>query len=176
MVKAQILRKNSVIKDELKLHGSGLYCFLPFENSDKNGKSVYKIGLTIKQVHERVEQYHSYFPMGVYVVCALLAPTKLKRKRTQTVYYQEIEEYLFDEVERHGGNFVYSTTRIKKGGKTEWVYANETIIHEAFDEAAIKYGGRLHLFNTKGKNQTSKSLRAVGPHFLGEIVYPLSKK
>ena len=37
-------RKWSVVRDELNIRGGGLYCILPFDNTDQEGKAVYKIG------------------------------------------------------------------------------------------------------------------------------------
>lgn len=55
--KALVLRKLSVLRDEMKLPGSGIYAFLPFENIDANKSAVYKIGMTEKQISHRIEQY-----------------------------------------------------------------------------------------------------------------------
>ena len=54
-----VVKKVSALRDEMKLPGSGMYSFLPFENIDKNKSAVYKIGMTEKHIYERLEQYHT---------------------------------------------------------------------------------------------------------------------
>ena len=63
-------KKYTVIRDELKIKGGGLYCFLPYANLDKFHKSIFKVGLA-DNFNKRNEQYSTYFPLGVYFVAFL---------------------------------------------------------------------------------------------------------
>jgi hypothetical protein len=64
------MTKYTVIRDELKLTGGGLYCFMPFAKLDRHKKAVFKIGLAL-DLSNRTENYHTYFPNGVYMVAFL---------------------------------------------------------------------------------------------------------
>ena len=93
-------RKYTVIEDELNIKGTGLYCIMPFEYLDENNKALFKIGLTTRSFKDRMENYHTSFPLGVYLVAFLKAPTAMRIRRTgntRTVttlkaYYTAIEE------------------------------------------------------------------------------------
>lgn len=185
-------KKHSVIRDELKLKGGGLYCFLPYNRIDKNKKAVFKIGLAIN-FNNRTEQYHTYFPNGVYMIAFLENPPVPRNTRAnqnekpKRVHYQIIEKFLFNYVQAHGGKRIYSTTRTrnpneKKEGETEWIYTDETTIHEAFIEAKNKYGGRLELFYLEGLDPKTNQLTSINqianqeekskePHYTGKIIY-----
>lgn len=60
-------KKVTILNDELKIKGGGLYCYMPFEKLDKHKKAVFKIGLAI-DFNSRTEIYHTYYPNGVYMV------------------------------------------------------------------------------------------------------------
>lgn len=69
--------KYTVVNDELRLKPeSGLYCFLPYERLDGEKKAVFKVGLTSQDISNRIEQNHSYYPTGVYMVFFLSLPNK----------------------------------------------------------------------------------------------------
>lgn len=184
-------KKITVVRDELELKGGGLYCFMPFERIDKKKKAVFKIGLATN-FNSRLEQYHTYFPNGVYMVAFLENPPlpkvlRSKPKETPTKqHYLAIEKFIFNNVVENGGKRLYSTTRVKnpnadKEGETEWVYTNEVIIHNAFLEAKKKYGGNLKLFYLEGIdpntnkltsiNELAKQLEDKTPNYTGKIIY-----
>ena len=52
------MSKHTVLRDELKVKGGGIYCFLPYERLDKHKKAVFKIGLAI-DFNQRTENYPS---------------------------------------------------------------------------------------------------------------------
>src|SRR5271156_3815319 len=125
--KALVVKKKSVIRDDLKLDGKGIYCFLLYSNLDRHNKTIFKIGQTTTSFAKRNENYHTYVgPNGVYIIALLCSPTKLRaRGKTITQYYEEVEEYVFQQVFN-----VWSTTRVKLDGRTEFVYASFEQIHE----------------------------------------------
>ena len=48
--------------------GSGIYCFFPFDKLEADNKGVFKIGNTTQTFQQRLQQYHTYFVNGVYVL------------------------------------------------------------------------------------------------------------
>lgn len=176
------MTKYTVIKDELKLSGGGLYCFMPFEKLDKHKKAVFKIGLASGDLSKRTENYHTYYPLGVYMVAFLnQIPTRkylrsMKKDMTAKELYLEIEKFIFDAVIKNGGKRLHSTTRVKNKndkleGQTEWVYCSENDIHNAFLEAQLKFGGNLNNFYLDGINDTAKQSEKHNPKYKGEIIF-----
>jgi hypothetical protein len=184
-------KKHSVIRDELKLKGGGLYCFLPFNRIDKNKKAVFKIGLAINFTH-RTEQYHTYFPNGVYMIAFLENPpvprtTRTQKGKTKKEHYLAIEKYIFKHVLDNGAKRIHSTTRSRnpnenKEGETEWVYTDEETVHEAFTDAKSKYGGNLKLFYLEGLDPDTNEFTSINQianeeerskeeHYTGKIIY-----
>ena len=107
-------KKITVLRDELKIKGSGLYCYMPFERLDKNKKAVFKIGLATNSFNQRLEQYHTYFPLGVYM-CAFLEnppiPKKLSSKEKETPtkqHYLAIEKFIY--LHAFENNFINSAS------------------------------------------------------------------
>ena len=184
MTKRKTGKKLSVVGDELKLKKGGLYCYMPFENVDANHKAVFKIGLAI-DFEKRTENYHTYFPLGVYMLDFLEAPPVPKSTFTKS-HYITIESFILKYIDTHGGKRVYSSTRLKnpnleKLGETEWTYTNENIIHEAFNQAHKKYGGTLHAFYLEGIDPTTNKLTTINdiakenekhkPNYIGKIIF-----
>ena len=83
---------------------------------------------------------------------------------------------MFETVRRLGGDYIWSTTRIKKDGRTEWVYCSQDVIVDAFNEAKNKYGGTLFLWNTANINKDAVEIRRNHPSYTGEVIFPLAKK
>jgi hypothetical protein len=184
-------KKHSVVRDELKLVHGGLYAFMPFDKLDKHRNAVFKIGIA-ESFSKRLENYHTYFPRGVFMNAFLEQPpvpriTRANPKETKKkTHYQIIEKFILDYICTHGGKRVYSTTRVRNpdehgSGATEWVYTNEDVVHEAFSAAKEQFGGRLELFLLEGDvdgkrvsiNDTYKELKRQPNIFVGEIVYSI---
>ena len=175
-------KKATVVRDELKLKGGGLYCYMPFERLDKHKKAVFKIGMATDFNH-RTEGYHTYFPEGVYMVAFLQNPpvprgllrryTKEEKEKLdkgknslKRIHYMIIEKFVFDYVNTHGGKRIHSTTRVKNlnvenEGETEWTYTDELIVHEAFDEAHKIYGGNLHTYFLDGSDPSTNKFTSI---------------
>ena len=156
-------KKFSVIEDELKIKGGGLYCIFPFERIDRNQKAVFKIGLAIN-FRSRETNYHTYFPLGFHIVAVLANPpvreqsSRSSKGQTKLSKYKTIEKYIFDYIEENKGKIIHSTTRVNHPnaegeGKTEWVYCDEVLIHEAFESAQRKFKGSLHNFYLAGEDE-----------------------
>ena len=183
-------RKLSVIRDELNIHNGGIYCFMPFERLDKHKKAIFKIGMSMN-FSSRAEAYHTYFPLGVYMIAFLENPQPMRVTRSQPQlskreYYLKVERWIMDYIAKNGGQRIYSTTRVHnanvaKEGETEWFYCTETLIHQAFIEAEKKFNGIIHLFYLEGLdpvtnrftsiNETANQNERYLPHYTGKIIY-----
>jgi hypothetical protein len=172
-------KKMKVAEDMLHLKGKGgCYCFMPYENVDDNDKALFKIGMTLDFIN-RLDEYHTYFPEGVYHVAFLIDPevqmwndekieewknnANLKRytkkdvmKAMRTQQYKEIEKFLFDHVSKNDGRRLHSTVNVRnpdpitRKGATEWFYTDVGLIHEAFTKAEKMFGGEKSLYYLSG--------------------------
>ena len=146
---------------------------------------------------KRADQYHTYFPGGVYTVAFLANPpvkdwkklVKISEKiAARTNLYKKIEKFLFKYIILHKGKRIFSNTRVQhanneKSGATEWFYCNEDIIHNAFNEAKRRYGGEIRHFYLEGIdsnngeivsiNNIAKQKRLNLPSYSGEILFNL---
>ncbi len=177
-------KKYTVQGDELNVRGGGIYCYMPFEELDAHNKALFKIGLAI-DFNKRLENYHTYFPLGLYMVAFFANPPvpmqlRGQKRITKKMHYQTIEKFIFNYVSDHGGNRIYSTTRVRNPnaenvGETEWIYTTVNSIHEAFHAAWKKFGGNEPMiFNLEGINKTAKANEKKLPSYVGRIVYPIS--
>lgn len=176
--------KKITVLDEMGLKGGGVYCILPYERLDKNGKAVFKVGLA-SNLRSRMEQHHTDYPLGFYYTAILENPllsAKLKdtseEKKATTSLLRKVEKYIFNEIENLGGQKIHSTTRVRnlnvKGeGATEWFYTNEDTIHQAFTNASIKFGGKLDISHLNDINKTATQNEKRKKKYLAEIIYKL---
>ena len=186
MVKNNTGRKINVLKDELKISGSGLYAFMPFENVDEKNKAVIKIGES-GDLARRSQDYTTYFPQGVYML-AFLTNIKGKRilrnQKTKTGRFlrEEIELYIIDYISTHNGKKLYSTDRVRRPnatleGQTEWVYCSVETLHEAFIDAGKEYNANVELFYLQGLNPKTGLFEDITtkthkkPNYTGKIVF-----
>ena len=146
------MSKIRVIKDELIIKGGGIYCFLPFSNLDKNGNAVMKIGMATS-LYKRADQYHTYFPMGLYMIAFLENPpipmklrssdtkNKLLKKLgeeeikfTKASHYTTVEKFVIKTIlEQPGTKRIHSTTHVQNPnenleGASEWIYCSEKML------------------------------------------------
>ena len=168
-------RKHSVIKDDLKIVGSGLYCFLPFDRLDKHQKGIFKVGYTTVTINSRADDYHCYFPLGVYVVATLENPSAqgiVRNGYTKDMFYRKLEDQLFRLLESYGAKRIESTARVMRQRKSEWFYTNLSVIEKAFRVIEKEYGGTLQLFNLNKIDKNSDAVTRQN-HFTGKIYYPI---
>ena len=130
--------------DDLGIEKSGVYCIMPFSTLDKNNKAVFKIGISAgDSFYNRLERdYHTYFPMGFYYSNFLENPKRLRKKRSNLVYYREIEKFIFDNIENEIK--IKSNARINQDKQTEWFYCCSNDLKKVFTLAQEKYGGIVH--------------------------------
>ena len=126
--------------EELKIKKSGVYCIMPFSSLDQNKKAIYKIGIsTGESFYSRLEcNYHTYYPMGFYYNNFLENPSKLRNKRSNLVYYREIEKFIFDNIKDEIK--IKSNARINLEKQTEWIYCDSDALKKVFNMANKKYG------------------------------------
>ena len=129
--------------------GGGIYCFYPFDSPlDETCKGIFKIGLAI-DFHDRIGNYHTYLPMGVYKMAILQDPKKGSGYfETLKMYYLKIEKQIYDDIVKDGGYPIFMAIRKQNLGRTEWIYTDQKTIHKAF-ERAIKVFGAVPETETK---------------------------
>lgn len=181
-------KKISVIRDDFKIknHTGGLYCILPYEKLDKEGKAIFKLGYAI-DLHKRMENYLTSYPLGVYIPVILENPSfgreKVLRKYvlTEKQYYSQIENFITKKMIAYGATNIYSHTRVQhlnenNEGRTEWFYANVEMITKSFKDAKAKYGGIMHERSLKGINTIANKNKKLKDIYVAEIVYPIKMK
>lgn len=188
---------------KVKTNEGGLYSILPYERLDKNKKALFKVGFATN-FDKRFENYHTSYPLGFYYKNLLASPIKGKeefraqvekefqkqhdghrptpderpalRKKVETRFYKQIENYIFHKIEDKGGKRLKTTTRIRnadeEGGQSEWFYTNEKVLDNAFKCAQKEYGGRnmeksLDHINFEADKNKKKST------YTGEIHYKI---
>ena len=166
--------KYTVANDELKLKGkSGLYCFLPYERLDKSKKAVFKCGMTTQDYANRLENYHSYYPMGVYMCYFLTAP-RMKRGQDKETVIREMEKMLFAIIEEEGGKRMKFPSRptMKWDFKSEWFYTTFSILDSAFKKVSNLYpGSKLIDFDDSEFDDNYKNNMKSKHKYVAEIVY-----
>ena len=174
----------------------GLYAFLPYDNMNNNGNALFKIGQAT-DFRRRMENYHTYYPEGVYIKNLLETPTQESKKyykdmeghRTKQLnkrmYYNEIEKFIFKDIIKMDGKQLHATTRMKnaineKGiikGETEWFYTNPDTLDHAFADVQKKFGGKQYdgdfdHFNADNK-KNAREKRGIS--YQAEINYKIGK-
>jgi hypothetical protein len=166
--------KKTVLKDDLNIKKGGLYCFCPFNNLDTYNKTVFKIGIS-KNLNNRLEQYHTYYPISLYIVDILECPELTTRAK-----YVEIEKFIVEYLKENNAFQIHSTTRVRnlneiKEGATEWFYTTFKVIHEAFEAAHRKYNGELLPHQEIKMNYRYNKLIKNEPNYIGKIVFHTDK-
>jgi|688.fasta_scaffold390008_3 hypothetical protein len=165
---------------------SGIYCFFPFENFDKKGNAVFKIGNTQQSFQERLAQYHTYFIHGVWVLGML--EVKAKRGQTLPVEFKnvlnQIEDWVLNEIVNEGGKILHDNRRVWKQGQSEWVYSNMAQVKRAFDKAVVHfktiYTDLKLVVNFVNMKKTTEEINAshserkkIKNKYVGEYIFPL---
>lgn len=88
------VKEYNTCHDELFVKNkNGLYRSLPIEKLHNKEKAVFKVGMTTQDLSSRIENYHPFFPMGVYIVFFLSYP-RIKRGQDKDKLYREMEREL----------------------------------------------------------------------------------
>jgi hypothetical protein len=168
MVKAKI-KKYNVAHDELFLKGkNGLYCLLPFEKLDTKKKAIFKVGRTSQDFASRLENYASYFPLGLYI-CFFLAYPRLKRGQDRGELHRGMEKSLIANLKETNAKMLLFPSRPSQ--KSEWFYTNFNDLQTAFRQVQVEYGGVLHEFSLDEINDNYKTIMKTKNKYVGEIVF-----
>lgn len=166
--------KYTVANEELKLkHKSGLYCFLPYERLDKSKKAVFKCGMTTQDFAARIENYHSFYPLGVYM-CYFLTVPRLKRGQVKETLIREMEKSLFKSIDAEGGKRLKFPSRptMQWDYNSEWFYANFEALKNAFEKVSELYpGSELIEFDDSEIEKNYKNNMKAKHKYVAEIVY-----
>jgi hypothetical protein len=184
--------KKTYVIDDLGIKGGGVYCFMPFDNVDKKGMAVFKVGMSIN-FKNRIESYHTYFPNGVYMIEFLEEPPipkewNPKKEGKISNYYKKLEKIVIDDIDKQLkednklGKRITTSTRVKKGGKTEWFYTKVGVIREAFKVAqhyansvSKKYklhDNNLHPFTINNRELNNKLVKdEETSSYVGKLVF-----
>lgn len=163
------IKKYNVCHDELFLRKkNGLYCLLPFEKLDKKKNAVFKVGMTSQDFAGRIESYHSYFPLGLYVVFFLAYPT-IQDGEDKKKIYRQMEKKLIANLKETDAKMLIFPSRPSM--KSEWFYANWTQLQNAFRQVQTEYGGVLHEFSLDSINKQYDTIMKNKKKYVGEIVY-----
>jgi hypothetical protein len=165
-------------EEHIPKSASGLYCFTPFDNEDKNKKIVFKVGRTSK-IHNRLEHYYTSFMSGIYLIEFLQYKTGTVVKSGNLKYLTNksrlscSENDLFEKLQKNGCRRLRTTLRVvrcnEEGGESEWFYGTENSIHKVFNEMYEMYGGIPHYWSYKKRQQVK-----FGSKFEGKTVIPLT--
>jgi T5orf172 domain len=166
------IKKYNVAHDELFLKGrSGVYSMLPYERLDENKSAVFKVGRTSQDLASRIENYHTYYPLGLYITFFLAYP-RLKKGQDRGKLHRDMEKSLIDCLKGRPAtkNLVYPS-RLKK---SEWFYTCVKDLQTAFRQVQAEYGGLLHEFHLDGINKRFENdMKKTRNLYLGEIIYKL---
>ena len=163
------IKKHNVIHNELFLKGkNGLYCLLPFERLDNNKKAIFKVGMTSQDLAGRIENYHSYFPLGLYVVFFLAYP-QVKEGQDRNKLYREMEKKLITYLKETDAKMMIFPSRPSK--RSEWFYTNYDDLQTAFRQVQEEYGGALHEFSLDKINKQYDTIMKNKKKYVGEIVF-----
>ena len=119
--------------------------------------------MTTQEYASRIENYHTYYPMGLYL-CFFLTPPKHKKGEDMTATIRQMETDLFIELKKEGGKMLKFETRPKGDFKSEWFYTSFSELDDAFETVYRKYeGSKIERYNPSEINKKDK--------YIAEIVY-----
>ena len=166
--------KYTVANNELNLKNKcGLYCFLPYETLDHKKRAVFKCGLTTQEFAGRIENYHSYYPLGVYM-CFFLSPARMKRNQDKNKTIREMEQILFQYIQDEGGKRLQFPSRPtqKWDYSSEWFYTSFDELGAAFEKVSNLYpGSKLTKFDSSELDKNYKSNMKSLHKYVAKIVY-----
>ena len=163
------IKKHNVTHNELFLKGkNGLYCLLPFEKLDKQKNAVFKVGMTSQDLAGRIENYHTYYPLGLYI-CFFLSYPRILDGEDKKKIYRQMEKKLIGNLKETGAKMLIFPSRPSM--RSEWFYANWTQLQTAFRQVQTEYGGFLHEFSLDSINKQYDTIMKNKKKYVGEIVY-----
>lgn len=163
------VKKYTVAHNELYLKGkNGLYCLLPFERLDNKKKAIFKVGRTSQDVASRIENYHTYYPLGLYI-CFFLSYPEVNEGEDEMKVYREMEKKLITYLKETDAKMLIFPSRPSK--RSEWFYTDYDDLQTAFRRVQIEYGGTLHEFTIEGINKKYDTMMKNKKKYVGEIIF-----
>jgi hypothetical protein len=163
------IKKYNVAHDELFLKGkNGLYCLLPYERLDNERKAIFKVGRTSQDVASRFENYHTYFPLGLYITFFLAYP-RIKKGQDKNKLHRDMEKKLIAVLKLTDAKMLLFPSRPSM--KSEWFYTNYDDLQTAFRQVQVEYGGVLHEFSLDNINKQYETIMKNKKKYVGEIVF-----
>jgi hypothetical protein len=164
--------KYTIIKDEYKLNGGGLYAFFPYEKFDSYNKGMIKVGYAENFNNRADNSVHHYYPDGVYYLAFFQVDGNFKPKDISLKQYlSQLEKELFKKLVELGAQRYKATTRVNNERYTEWFYTSPTIIRKAFKyiddiyEGKVVFDNSIQAINENGdKNITSNLKKYEGKY------------
>lgn len=155
--------KKNIFENDNNMKSGGVFCYMPYESLDKSNKSIFKIDVALNLQMKISELKKNVYPEGFYVTSWLLSPKLLIEG------YESIMDFMVEYVIENGG-------KIQEGYEKGWVYCDEDLIHNAFDEAYKKYGGDLKKFDLSGRGKGTfkvflEEKHTDDPEFVGRVVF-----
>jgi len=156
---------------------------------------VYKVGLASTSFHNRMQQYHTYFPAGVYYICLLSVKPKKPFPKTKIHLEENIKTFLkfLGEVEKWIVNrlklkkviIIKNNMRVRNEGNTEWVYGGRELIQSVFIEAQSHFtlstgvNEKLYTYtlreeNAKQDNAQILKKMPIDDTFIGKLYFDLT--
>ena len=168
------VRKCIIAHDELFLKGkNGFYCLLPFEKLDNNNKAIFKVGMISQNVATRIENYHTFYPLGLYN-CFFLSYPKVNAGEDKSKLYRKMEKQLIADLKETDAKMMIFPSRPSK--RSEWFYTDYDDLQTAFRQVQAEYGGILHEFSLDGINKQYDTIMKNKNKYVGEIVFKVLSK
>jgi len=166
--------KYSVIKDEYKLSGGGLYAYFPYEKFDSSNKGMIKVGYA-ENFNSRTDgSVHHYFPDGVYYLAFFQVDERFKPKDTSLKQYlSKLEKEVFKVLVDLGAEPYKAKSRVNNEGYTEWFYTSPSVVVKAFKYIDKTSKGKLVLDNSvKAINENGdKNISSNRKKYEGKYIY-----
>ena len=124
--------------------------------------------MTGQDFASRLENYHTYYPLGLYIVFFLSYP-RLKKGQDRKKLYRGMETKLIANLKDTGAKMLVYPSRPSK--KSEWFYTCYSELQTAFTQVRDEYGGGLHEFSLDDINKVFKENMKIRNKYVGEIVY-----
>lgn len=159
-------KKYKVINDledfPLKHNDGGLYAILPYDRLDKNGNGLFKVGQA-DSFARRFENYHTYYPLGMYYDNLLANPTAERIVDKNGKPIKPIEPQINTNKRGKDGKFVKKIVEVKQKKKGISLpiktYYNkiERFIHNDIKD----HGGKQLISTTRIKNEKANKEKGI---------------
>ena len=112
---------------------------------ENDNKGVFKIGNTTQTFQQRLQQYHTYFVNGLYVLFFISVNAKEDYSLPDDFKHllNVMEDYVIKLVKAKDGVIIVDKRRTWKQGQSEWVYSDLETIQKCFKETVEEFKVKL---------------------------------